>query len=336
MSLTSSIIRYMGPFGLYALARKLCRNQPRILMYHRFSVQRCNGYTSQERFREQVAYIKRHFHPMTLGELAQSIFEEGRVPVHTVVITIDDGYRDFYDVAWPVLREYQVPATLFATTGFVNGDLWLWPDQVSWLLEQVERVPETIYCGDFVLRPGDMSTEARSRCWHALINFLLSVPDEQKHAHIRSFADRLDVQLPIEAPEQFRAMTWEQLKVVRDGGIEVGGHTVTHPSLGQVSNEEALSEIMGCRQALEKNLGDAPYSFCYPNGKRSDFTEDVKSIVEKSGFGAAVTAFSDSHGVMDRYAMRRHSGGDDPFQFMKSVSGLELLGRRLRGRAEQW
>ena len=330
MALKSNLVRLAGPLGLYSLARRLSRRTPRVLMYHRFAWEPSSGFTSLECFRRQVRHIKQHYNPMTLGHLIHAIENEGHAPPNTVVITIDDGYRDFYEIAFPVLKEEGVPATLFVATGFIDRALWLWPDQVRWLLERAEEIPESVVIGRVTLAPGRLTRETRDTNWTQLINHLLKVPDEEKHRLIEELATELGLTLPVEAPQAFQSANWDEIREIHEGGIEIGGHTVTHPSLGQVDRQQAEREIVGCRDAIERHLGHRPRSFCYPNGQREDYTPEAKHIVQEAGFSAAVTAFPDRAGISERYEMRRHTGGDDWFQFMKSVSGLEWLGHRLR------
>jgi len=81
MSRLSEIVQSVGPLGLYQLARLVCRNSPRILMYHRFSEYPQQGLTSAGAFEAQIAHIKRHYEPMTLRDLTRSLFENGRIPL---------------------------------------------------------------------------------------------------------------------------------------------------------------------------------------------------------------------------------------------------------------
>ncbi len=330
MNLSSKAIKLAGDLGLYQLARVITAHQPRILMYHRFASTPTEGFVSRDRFREQIAYIRRFYNPMTLGDLSDHLVNGRAVPRNTIVITVDDGYRDFHDVAWPILKEQGVPATLFVTTGFVNGDLWLWPDKVTWLLDNVspENRPFATQC--LTIEEGDVGRN-RKRCWKQLIDFLLAVPDEDKHRTIDALARAWALQIPGQAPDQYGPCSWEQLEAMHQQGIEIGGHTITHPTLGQVDDRQASEEIRGCRAALEDRLGIQPRSFCYPNGKPSDFSAKLMSLVEQAGFSCAVAAFSDRVGMKHQYALRRHTGSEGWFQFYKSVSGVELLGHRLRG-----
>jgi peptidoglycan/xylan/chitin deacetylase (PgdA/CDA1 family) len=300
-------------------------------MYHRFSQSPKPGCVSQQRFREQVAYIKKFYQPMTLQALVECLFEKRQVPRNAIVITVDDGYRDFHDVAWPILKELDVPATLFATTGFIDGALWLWPDKITWLMAQLSGPNPGFRFGDFSMDAGEVNKHPR-KAWQRIINHLLSVPDPEKHEFIDALATAWGIQIPVTAPDEYAACSWSELADMQNHGIEIGGHTVTHPTLGQVSRDQALAEIQGCMSMLAERLPQGPSSFCYPNGMPSDFSAELMALVEEAGFHCAVAAFADKAAMNYRYALRRHSGGEGWFQFYKAVSGVEYLGNLLRGR----
>lgn len=333
MSAGSRVVRTAGKYGLYQVARMLTSGQPRILMYHRFTEESGGGEATRDNFRKQVAYIKRYYRPMTLEALCGYLESGERLPRNAIAITVDDGYRDFYDIAWPVLREYSVPATLFVTTGFVNGDLWLWPDKISWILDNVSENNSAFQWQTLRIEESELKTDS-PKVWKRLVDFLLSVPDAEKHTVIANMAGAWGLQLPVKAPDRFAACTWEQLRELKAAGIEIGGHTVTHPTLGKVSHEQAQREITECRTRLELELGQPPASFCYPNGMPSDFSTGLMKQVEEGGFRCAVAAFADTAGMKNRFALRRHSSGDNWFQFCKAVSGVELIGHVLRGKTE--
>lgn len=331
MSLVSRTVRKLGPLGGYAVARQLCRKQPRILMYHRFPDSKTSKGNDPGFFEKQVVHIREHYQPFTLAGLIQYAEQHGKLPVHAVVITVDDGYRDFYDYAYPILKKHGVPATLYVTTGFVDGRLWLWPDKVTWLLKNAQQVIEDAQFGPVMFHAAQSCESLDDDLWQPLIEHGLSIPDYEKHAFISDLATVLGLELPDTVPEEFAAINWKQLKELEAAGIEVGGHTVTHPTLGQVTEAQARDEIFGCRDELIAHLGDKPRTFCYPNGQPSDFQDFLIPLVEQAGYLGAVTAFPDSRGIRDRYAMRRHACGDNEFQFYKAVSGVEYLGHRVRG-----
>ncbi|TVP52825.1 MAG: polysaccharide deacetylase [Halomonadaceae bacterium] len=330
MSRVSGFYRWAGPRGLFQLARLLNRKQPRILMYHRFSDQAREGFTSAAAFHAQVRHIKRHYHPLTTAQLVRSLFENEPLPSNAVVITVDDGYQDFHRVAFPVLQALQVPATLYVTTGFVDGRLWLWPDQLQWLLAQADPVGQGFRLGPVTVPAGLHNAVLQGRLAKALVTHCLSLDNTEKNALIGQLADQLGVTLPKSAPAGYEAVNWQQLSELHKAGIEVGGHTQTHPSLGRVPLQQAQEEIAGCYDALVRHLGPAERTFCYPNGQPTDFSPALKPMVKEAGFSGAVLAFPDAVGLRDRYALRRHGSGEGAFQFHKAISGLEFLGKRLR------
>ncbi|BFN14429.1 hypothetical protein MspRI1_24400 [Marinobacter sp. RI1] len=330
MGWLSRPVRTFGPLGGYQVAKHICKHQPRILMYHRFSNPPVTGWASPDYFDRQVKYIKDRYNPYSLVELLQYQREFGKMPPHAVVITVDDGYRDFYDYAFPILRKYNVPATLFATTGFIDGRLWLWPDKITWILERLNYIPNDFLINSLKVKSGPVDDNGRRELWKQWVAHALLVSDEEKHVFIRGLADRLGLVFPDSIPGAFAPLSWNQLHEMQAFGIEIGGHTVTHPSLGRVSPAQARSEIFGCRDVLKEHLGERERTFCYPNGQPSDFNDLLPELVREAGFLGAVTAFPDAVGTRDRYLMRRHVSGDDMFQFHKAVSGVEWLGHVLR------
>lgn len=331
MGLLSRSIRTFGPWGGYSIAKHISRRNPRILMYHRFSDPPVKGWASPGYFEQQVRHIRERYNPHSLVDLLKYRSAYGHFPDHAVVITVDDGYRDFYEHAFPILQHYGVPATLFATTGFIERQLWLWPDKITWLLHQIDSIDRGFSLDPISVEAGLIDDNRRSKLWSQWVDHALSLPDREKHKFISSLANELSLIFPTEIPEAFAPLSWEELREMQSAGIEIGGHTVTHPSLGRVNEIQAKDEIYGCRDTLNKNLGQMDRTFCYPNGQPSDFQDFLPELVREAGFLGAVTAFPDALGIKDRFLMRRHVSGDDMFQFHKAVSGVEWLGHRVRG-----
>ncbi len=321
----SAVIQAAGKLGGYQVARALTRQQPKILMYHRFSAQKAGLEVTANTFERQLQLIKRYFNPMTLADLAQYRQKKGTNPANAVVITVDDGYRDFYEVAFPLLAHYRVPATFFVTTGFVNGDIWLWPDQVDWLLNNKQAGDSLVIAG----RHFDLSLTA-GELWWPIVGHFLNIPDEERRAGLVLLAQACKLQLPQVAPMQYSAVNWQQLAEMQEHGIEIGGHTVHHPSLGAMEIDAARAEILQSYTDITRELGERPRTFCYPNGQPSDYSEAIKGIVRDSPYLAAVTAYSDRFNTDLDYAWRRFVGCEDDFQFHKSLFGVEHLGNLAR------
>ncbi|MDX5297635.1 MAG: polysaccharide deacetylase family protein, partial [Gammaproteobacteria bacterium] len=318
----SDLVRFAGPLGLYRLAQFACRKHPRILMYHRFSHAVEPGAVSAATFEKQVRHVLARYNPVTMNDLARQLSGETPLRPNQVAITIDDGYLDFYEIAFPILRKLCVPSTLFVTSGFADGRLWLWPDKIAWLLSQTVQLPPGVHLNGQPLTLSALDEQSRARCWDRIVQFLLTLPDTQKHLWVDDFASQLDIILPASPPKAYAPATWDQLREMQSQGVEIGGHTVTHPSLGRVDSSVLREEVSTCLQEINKHLGVRPRPFCYPNGTVQDYSRDAMKAVEEAGYTCAVVAYADSASHEALFALRRHAGAEDMFQFMKATSGL--------------
>lgn len=327
----SELIKLAGPYGLYSLARHLTRNKPRIIMYHRFSESLERGKVCKDTFEKQIIYMKKHFNIVPLSTLCKIPSTTGLKVKNNLILTIDDGYEDFYKVAFPVLKKHNVPATLFVTTKFVDGDFWLWPDKIAWILDQGPLIPDPIKLGLKLIPKGKVNESNKLIIWSLLTGYLLTLSDGKKLDWIEEFCKEISCQLPASPPQGFKGVTWEQLNEMQMYGVEIGGHTVTHPSLGRVDDMQLRYEVEECKSKLDINLGAAKRDFCYPNGQPQDYTISVKKMVEEVGFQSSVVAFYDKLSLEDKFELRRHTVGEESFQFFKSVNGVELLASFLLG-----
>jgi peptidoglycan/xylan/chitin deacetylase (PgdA/CDA1 family) len=328
MSIKSRAIRTIGPLGGYRVARWVSRRIPKILMYHRFSEQPRPGYVDRGAFEKQLAYLKKHFRVMRLDQVLDVMSEPEGGMDNTVVITIDDGYRDFYEIAYPVLRQYQMPATLFLTTHFVDGNLWLWPDRIRYILQQSARLSALEVPGLAGGFKQELNDRMRDILWQRITSYLLSISEREKLAWMDNFAIQQGVSIPEIPVDEFSAVDWTQVSEMMEGNIEMGAHSRTHPSLGRVDGERLAYEILGSVEDIEQHGGRRPVSFCYPNGQPGDFTDEIKTQVRQAGCKGAVTAFYDSNVMGDLYELRRFTASEKSFQFEKSVNGVELIAAR--------
>lgn len=325
LNLKSRLVQAAGPLGGYRACRWLTRATPKILMYHRFSEQPRPGYVHRTEFERQVDYLSRNFNVIRMDQVFEVITGNPAGLRNAVAITVDDGYLDFYEIAFPVLREAGLPATLFLTTRFVDGDIWLWPDQVRYILQHSESIEPLAIPGFEQQNRCPLNAARRDMLWERIVNHLLSIDDSTKQAWLQSFADRQRIELPATPVAGYRGVNWEQVREMATANIEIGAHTRNHPSLGMIGETRLQHEIEGSVDDIEQQTGRRPVSFCYPNGQPGDYTEAVKTHVRQAGCKGAVTAFYDSRVADDLYEVRRFTASEQRFQFEKSVNGVELL-----------
>lgn len=277
-------------------------------------------------FERQIQYIRRHFIPTRLDDLIERLASSRPIDSRSVVITIDDGYDDFFEYAYPVLRRYEVPATLYVVSTFASQTEWLWFDAIHWLCHHAARGNYAIDFGDarrtFEL-DGDKS---RNALWESVADRCLRQDKEELKATIRGLAADLQLNLPAAPAKDYRALTWEELRSLDRNLIEIGAHSSTHQILSTCDREEQRREIEGCKQTIQNELGRTVNSFCYPNGLPRDVDETSVATVRACGYSNAVMA---GGGMVtassDRFRLQRLPAPPDIDEFMSCIDGLRTL-----------
>lgn len=320
MTLNQRIYSLSKPMGGLHLARFLTKKHPKILMYHRIGNGEDYGSLTVSQFQDHLNIIRKHFNPVSLSSLvAQN--EKRCVKNNSVAITFDDGYYDFAKYAFPLLMENDIPATIFITTGFVNGDLWLWPDQIKYAIDNTER--NSLYLENFGVEIMVAGNEVQA--WNILSDYCLTVSENEKKSIIRIIFKKLGVDFPDFTPDSYRPLSWNQINEFISEGLEIGSHSVSHPILSKVNNNQLVTEIQSSRKSIIENTGVYPKGFCFPNGMPDDFNEKVKIAVRDAGYEYAVAAYPDPDPMVDKWAINRYPAQPDIASFEKSIYGLTML-----------
>ena len=304
------------------------RRVPRILVYHRFGDN--SRAVSPKGFERQLRFLKGHCTVVHLSRLVAALRGAEPLPQHAVVITVDDGYADFYDIAFPLLCRYELPCTFFVTSNFIGGRQWLWPDQLAWMLAHRNEFPDLHVANRNIA--GGVKGDA-PRLWTEILALLLRLNFANVEYELHQLAGQLDLEVPERPTPGYEACSWDQLRIMETSGfVEVGGHTRNHAILSRLDRPQLSNEIDGCLEDLNDRLGKRERAFCYPNGKPEDYNDVVRKAVASAGFVCACTAFYDNKHLGDPYALRRFSSSEDFAQFYKAASALQYWGASLLGR----
>ena len=296
-----TLLRVMRASGLFASFRRANQHKILVLTYHRFSEQPKGGFTHATALAEQLEYLNAHYTIVPLSAVGRHLIDGEPLPNAPAAITIDDGYRDAYDVAFSILRRHRAPATLFAATDFIDRKGWLWTDKLRYV--EARRNP---------------SSSLNARRANAELKRL---PNEEKDRRIAAIAQDAGVTLPALPPADCGAITWEQAREMAAAGIEIGSHTVTHPILTQLDPAQLDYELRQSRSRLEHVLDREVALFCYPNG---DYNARVRGAVERAGYRIAVTTEGGlNNRSSDPLVLRRIHTERDIAHFVQSTSGFE-------------
>jgi peptidoglycan/xylan/chitin deacetylase (PgdA/CDA1 family) len=276
-------------------------------------------------FDNQLATLKRDFRVVSLKQLVEEMDSVGKVQSNTVCITVDDGYDDFYYYAFPLLQKYSLPATIFITTDFIDGKIWLWPDTIEYILKKTKCKRYSLLIKGRKTDLNLSTNEGRIDAWNTLADYCLTIPQKKRDKYLKNIANELNVEVPNEHVEEYKALTWTQLIEINQQNIEIGSHTCTHARLTLLSPKEVLSELTLSKERIESILNDSVFSFCYPYGRPEDFNGKIKKMVKKSGYKTAVTAFYNPSISTDIFELSRYGVLEDFIEFKKIVYGIKKI-----------
>lgn len=237
-----------------------------IIMYHRVRDQAEGflGGVSPREFERQIAYLNKNYRFLSMSELHRHIRQRDPVPENSVVLTFDDGFRDNYENAFPILRRYEAPAIIYLVSDSIETGRLPWPQRVGFILESTNV--RHLELGAVVQMSLPVVTaQQRKRAFHQLLEIRKQLTVPQLELVASEMADVLDVD-----PPRDRMLTWDQVREMGQHRIEFGGHTVNHPLLARVPFAEAQSQMAESRLMIANRLGTSVPHFCFPGGSVND------------------------------------------------------------------
>jgi peptidoglycan/xylan/chitin deacetylase (PgdA/CDA1 family) len=318
--------------GTFAVFRAMNRRRILVLTYHRFTDAPCPGRTSAANLAAQLDYLASHYTVLPLSTVESRLREGRPLPPATAAITVDDGYSDFYEIAWPVLRRRNMPATVFVVTDFVDRRRWIWTDQIPFLISRTGAERIALSVAGLSVTAAVHGESSRRELASSLNRILKDQPDEAKDRLVDQIAAQCRVALPGQPPADRSSCTWEQLREMESSGVEIGSHTVTHPILTRVTADRLRDELEQSRRRLEDMLGRRVTSFCYPNGA---YNRVVRDAVARAGYRLAVTSDNGlNDATIDPLAFRRiQNEEEDLIHFIQSTSGFEEAKNAFRSKS---
>ncbi len=270
---------------------------------------------TQDELDAQLRLLAERFELISASEVDDALHERrGRF----AAITFDDGYRDNYTAALPVLGAHGVRAAFFVCTEFIDRGGPAWWDEIASLVRA--SPPIKLPAGRWLPAPVSLEGADREAVAKTLAGLYKQLPGDRAPGLLEFLRESTGSDSGNGSPSREEWMTWEMVRDLRDKGMEIGGHTVTHPVLARHPVSVQAGEILGCAGRLEQELGEPMRLFAYPVGRRDSFGPETRECLSQAGVRLAFSCYG---GVPSR---RRW----DPLNVRRVPIGFGLGRRRFR------
>ncbi len=283
-----------------------------------------------KQFETHLGVLKQNFCVLPLKDAVGEMKENKEPKKDLVAITFDDSYRSFYHLAFPLLKKYDLPATVFLPTDFINGKMIFWWDKLSQMLlsdniKKVSRSTLSLIMGEELTdKFFAMKTDLQKRIDFLveLESYLIGLEDGLIEEKIRELKDIFCPDGGMDLFDEALPLTWNQIKELSKFNIEFGSHTCSHLNLKNVPKEKIEKEIACSKEEIESHISNQVNCFAYPYGTDLQTYKKIKPILAKHHFICACLALSGiNYKDTEPYLLRR--------EFLSWTNSEPLIKREL-------
>jgi len=279
-------------------------------------------------FYRQLRYLKKNFNIVPLDDVIQ--FVEGRklIPPNALAITFDDGTKDNFQNALPILKKENVRATFFLNTANILYKDLLWIHKRKYI--ENDRGADALINFFNQLYP---ELKVDKGDWLTLKRNLKYVLDQNdRTAFLNKAFELLLPQLKLEKVAKEIYLTWDEISAMSRSGLTIGGHSRSHPVLSREDKSVVSEEVIGNKLDLEKNIGQKVDFFAYPFGEETSFNNAVISILKEAGYRCAMTNLSGTNNrFSDPFRLKRIRALEEPiYSFAYRVSDAHCIYRAIK------
>lgn len=284
------------PDGLYSF------NFHRIGDWRKTRFDPCVFSCDEHQLEELIVFFKQSFDIISIQEAVELLQQNNNEVIGKfLVITFDDGYKDNYTKAFPVLEKHNVTACFFIATSLIGNQKLPWWDRIAYNYRQNQFKSIKLSCWpNAIVFNGDDREYVR--------NILAAAKASSRS--IEEQMNELEQQHPIagELPNQ-EFLSWQDLNEMISCGMDVGAHSHNHEILANLSQDEIIFELTHSKKLIEQNLPYKVVSFSYPVGSQGTYNEQVTNELVSCGYDIA---FNFRPGINvsinnNRYDLRRFS-----------------------------
>ncbi|MGB5160104.1 MAG: polysaccharide deacetylase family protein [Thermoanaerobaculia bacterium] len=235
-------------------------------------------------FVEQVEFLTQNYNLLHLPDVVDCLQAGRDLPERSALITFDDGLRNNFSVAFPILARFEAPAAIFVATDFIGTDRFYWFDELYLMMvEDPARDRVRTQFEESVGRHFD-ALLPEGIYWLA-VEHLKRVSEEELRRVMALLATVATLDFE-DFSEDFGVLDWSEIEDLQGSGlVDFGVHTANHRILSSLGPSDWEREIREPRQQLSRILGKEVVAFAYPNGRPGiDYSEVHKSYLLESGY----------------------------------------------------
>lgn len=237
-------------------------------------------------FEKQIVYLARNYKVISLDEIVRRVNNRDSLR-RCVAITFDDGFKDNYENAYPILKKYNVPATIFLTTGYIEQKAVPWFIKLRYVFMKTVRTHLQLPLDNRAFSLPMRTKREKLEASNKIMAYLKDCPDQKREPLLNNICDYVGVNQFQEIADLM--LTWSQIKEMSENGISFGAHTVNHPILTQMPLDAVEKEISQSKETIESKINKTVTSFAYPFGKREHYSHEFFPTLQKLHFDCAVT-----------------------------------------------
>lgn len=340
LQIVAQVSYYLGLTHLFRFCFRR-KNRIIILMYHRvFDIKNIHDFNldidyliTPEEFERQIEYISEKYNAISFDDFIEYYEKEAKLPKNSIIITIDDGYKDCCTNIYFILKKYEVPAMFFIATDYIDSQELYWWDKVAYGINNTDllsfSVPEL---GAYTLE----NPVKRPKVKREICKKLRRMSEETKNRVVNDLAHTLNVDFDSINKDLF--LTWEEIKEMGESGMDFGAHTCSHAILTKVPYEQAEYEIMESKRVIESQINKKVNFFSYPSGTINDFNDKIKECVKSSGLVAVVSTIygiNKLNSETDLYSLKRIEVDTNIYLFKLKLTGVLDCLYRIRNKLKR-
>ncbi len=284
-----------------------------ILLFHRVHPNRDIMWDPMDpkRFEFILKFVKKNYTILPLLEILDSNIKPKKKPL--AAITFDDGYRDFIEYSMPIMDRLKIPSSIYVVTDCITNDRPTWTFEVDYLFFNTKKL-QINWNTDTSILPVELrkskfvNKQEMIRFCFQFKQFVKKIAEQKRLDLIRDLFNSFD---DVVVPKGLM-MNWKEVNEIITAGVEVGSHTVTHPPLATLTEDQMDRELQLSRNEFLKYTGVNSPVISYPVGS---YNELVKSAAVKAGYsyGLAVKQKKFNLNTGDKFEIPRIELYNEPF-----------------------